>query len=80
MSQTEIVFNIACSVLKRVHAAFEEKNANEMTSYPDSRRFRVNVERVDLVVNQYQTVRFRSPDDDAWRIPVSDSNACSVVR
>ena len=25
-------------------------------------------------------VRVRSPNDDTWRMPVSDSNACSGVR
>ena len=35
---------------------------------------------MDLVVIQYRTVKFGSPDDDAWRMPVSDSNTCSGVR
>ena len=40
----------------------------------------MNVGRVDLVVIQYCRVRVGSPDDNAWRMPVSDSNACSGVR
>ena len=35
---------------------------------------------MDRVVIQYRTVRVGSPDDDAWRMPVSDLNACSGVR
>ena len=35
---------------------------------------------MDLVVIQYRTVRVGSPDDDAWRMPVLDSNTCSGVR
>ena len=53
---------------------------NERTSYPDLWRSCVNVERMDLVVIQYRTVRFRSPNDDSWRMPLSDSNACLGVR
>ena len=53
---------------------------NESTSYMASRRSRVNFGRMDLVVIHYRTVRVGSPDDDAWRIPVSDLNACSGVR
>ena len=53
---------------------------NEMTSYPDSRRSRVNVGRMDLVVIHSRTVRVWSPDDNAWRMPVLDSNACLGVR
>ena len=33
-----------------------------------------------LVVTQYCRMRVGSPDYDAWRMPVSDSNACSGVR
>ena len=40
----------------------------------------MNVGRMDLVVIQYQTVRTGSPDDNAWSMPVSDSNACSGMR
>ena len=40
----------------------------------------MNVGRMDLVVIQYRTVRVGYPDDDAWRITVSDSNACLGVR
>ena len=32
------------------------------------------------MVIQYCRVRVRTSDDDAWRMPVSDSNACSGVR
>ena len=53
---------------------------NERTSYPASRRFHVNVGKMDIVVIQYQKVRVGSPDEDAWRMPVSDLNACSGVR
>ena len=53
---------------------------NERTSYPDLWRSCVNVERMDLVVIQYRTVRFGSPSDDVWGMPVSDSNDCSGVR
>ena len=35
---------------------------------------------MDLVVIQYCRVRFGSPDDNACRIPVSDSNSYSGVR
>ena len=48
---------------------------NEMTSYPASRWSRVNFGRMDLLVIQYRTVRFGSPDDNVRRMPVSDSNA-----
>ena len=51
-----------------------------MTSYPASRRYHVNVGRMDLVVVQYQMVGVGSPDGKAWRIPVFYSNACSGVR
>ena len=34
---------------------------------------------MDLVVIQYCSVRVRVYDGDAWRMPVSDSNACSCV-
>ena len=40
----------------------------------------MNFGRIDLVVIQYLMIRVRSPDDCAWRIPVSDSNACSGFR
>ena len=40
----------------------------------------MNIGRVYLVVIQYLMVRFRSTDNDAWRIPVSDLNACLGVR
>ena len=40
----------------------------------------MKVRRMDLVVIQYCRVRVGSPDDDAWRMLVSDSNACSGVR
>ena len=40
----------------------------------------MNVRSMDLVVIQYQTARFRSPEEDAWRMLVSDLNACSGVR
>ena len=80
MSRTEIVFNIACSGCRRVHAASEENSVNEITSYSASRSSRLNVGRMDLVVIQYQTVRFGSSDENAWRMPVLDSNACSGVR
>ena len=40
----------------------------------------MNVGRMDLFVIQYFRVIFGSPDDDAWSIPVSDSNACLGVR
>ena len=40
----------------------------------------MNVRRMDFVVIQYQTVIFGLPDNDAWRMPVSYSNACSGVR
>ena len=53
---------------------------NERTLYPASWRSRVNIGRVDLVVIQYQTVTVGSTGDDAWRMPVSDSIACSGVR
>ena len=76
----EIVFNICCSGCRRVHAASEENGVNEITSYPDSRRSRVNVVRMDLVVIQYRTVRVGPPDDNACRMPVLESNACSGVR
>ena len=80
MSRTEIVFNIACSGWRRVHAASEENGVNEMTLYPASRRSHVNVGRMDLVVIQYRTVRVGSPDNNTWRMPVSDSNTCLGVR
>ena len=53
---------------------------NERTLYPDFWRSRVNVGRMDRVVIQYLTVRFGSPNDNAWMMPVSDSNAFSGVR
>ena len=53
---------------------------NEITLYPASRWSCVNVGRMDLVVIQYRTMRVGSPDDNTWRIPVSDSNACSGVK
>ena len=40
----------------------------------------MNVGRMYLVVIQYRTVRVGSPDDNTWRMPVSDSDACSRVR
>ena len=40
----------------------------------------MNSGRMDLVVIQYCMVRVGSPDDDAWRMLVSDSNTCSGVR
>ena len=43
----------------------------------------MNVGRIDLVVIQYCRVRVGSPDDKAWRIPVSDLNVllgCKVAR
>ena len=80
MIRTEIVFDIAWVGWRRVHAASEKNGVNEITSYPDLRQSRVNVGRMDLVVIHYQTVRVRSPGNYAWRIPVSDSNACLGVR
>ena len=35
---------------------------------------------MDLVVIQYCRVRFGASNDEAWRIVVSYSNACSGVR
>ena len=35
---------------------------------------------MDLVVIQYCRVRVGTSDNDAWRMPVSDWNACSGVR
>ena len=35
---------------------------------------------MDLVVIQYCKERVRTSDDDAWRMPVLDSNDCSGVR
>ena len=35
---------------------------------------------MDLVAIQYRMVRSGSPDNFAWRMLVSDSNACSGVR
>ena len=35
---------------------------------------------MDLGVIQYQTVRVRSPNDNAWMMTVSDLNACLGVR
>ena len=35
---------------------------------------------MDLVVIQYRTVGVGSPNDDAWRMPVLDSNDCLGVR
>ena len=40
----------------------------------------MNVGRIDLVVIQYCRVRVGSPDDEAWRILVSDLNACLDAR
>ena len=80
LSQTEIVFNIACPGWRRVHNASDESGVNEITLYPASRRSRVNVRRIDLVIIQYQMVRFGLPDDDAWKMLVLDSNACLGVR
>ena len=40
----------------------------------------MKLRRMYRVIIQYQTLRVGSPDDDAWRIPVLDSNACSGVR
>ena len=40
----------------------------------------MNVGRIDLVVIQYRTMRARSPNDDAWRRFLLDSNACLGVR
>ena len=80
MSRTEIVFNIACSGWRRVHTVSEENGVNEIISYPASRLSRVNVGRMYLVVIHYQTVRAGSPDEDTWRIPVSDSKACLGLR
>ena len=80
MIRTEIVFDIVWSGWRRVHAASDENGVNKITSYPDSRQSHMNVGRMDLVVIQYQTVRFGSSDENAWRMPVLDSNACSGVR
>ena len=77
---TEAVFDIAWSGLRRFHAASDENGVYDITLYPASRRFRENVGRMDRVVIQYQTVRVGSPDDDTWRITVSESNARSGVR
>ena len=35
---------------------------------------------MDLVVIQYCRVRVGSPDDEAWRMPVSDLNDCLGAR
>ena len=40
----------------------------------------MNAGRMDIFVIQYQTVRVRLPDDNAWRMPVSYSNDCLGVR
>ena len=40
----------------------------------------MNVGRMDLVVIQYCRVRFRSPDKNACKIPVLDSNSYLGVR
>ena len=40
----------------------------------------MNVRRMFLVIFHYRTVRVGSPDNNAWRMPVSDSNACSGVK
>ena len=80
MIRTEIVFDIVWSGWRRVHAASDENGVNKITSYPDSRQSHVNVRRMDLVVIQYRTVRVGLPDKDAWRMLVSDWNACSGMR
>ena len=53
---------------------------NEITSYPASRRSCVNFRRMNPVVIQHRTVRVGLPDDNAWRMSVSESNACLGVR
>ena len=53
---------------------------NERKSYPALRRYHVNVRRTYLFVIQCRTVRVGSPGDNAWRMPVLDSNAYSGVR
>ena len=78
-SRSEILFNIACSGLRHIRAASEESGVNERTSYLSSRRSCVNVGRMDLVVIHYRIVIVGLPDDDAWRMPVLDSNACLGV-
>ena len=80
MIWTEIVFNIACSGYRRIHTASEENGVNEITSYPALSQSCENFGRMDLDIIRYQTVRVRSPDDNAWRMPVLESNACLGVR
>ena len=40
----------------------------------------VNSKMIDIVLIQYLMVRVGSTNDNAWRMPVSDSNTCSGVR
>ena len=74
---TEILFDISRWGWRRFHAASEENGVYKRTLYPASRQSCVNIGRMDLVVIQYRTVRVGSPDNDACRMSVSDSNACS---